>query len=83
MKPFELFDRLSDAELLSVAKHHQDRFDRAWQTVMTSHHRSGRYIDASDTMDRHYNVLGQIARYIRDHRPASLYSDFTVLNIGL
>lgn len=71
-----LFDRLTDEQLLSVTKHHVEKFNAAWQTVMATHHKTGRHIDASDTMDREYRVLGQLDRYIFNNRPAALHNRF-------
>jgi hypothetical protein len=71
-----LFDQLSDEELIKVGQHHADRFNRAWGTVMRTHYKSGQHIDAHDTMDRQYEVLGVLSRYVRTHRPAGLYEDF-------
>ena len=77
MHPQTLFDRLTDDQLIAVTEHHLEKFNRAWQTVMASHPKSGRYIDAHDSMDREYAVLGQLQRYIYSHRPAALHDRFT------
>jgi hypothetical protein len=74
-----LFDQLSDDELIGVAQHHVDKFNRAWKIVMANHYKSGRYIDAEDTMNREYGVLGLIEDYIRNNRPAKLHDQYQKL----
>lgn len=71
-----LFDQLTDDQLLNVAQHHLDKFNRSWKVVMSSHYKTGRYIDAHDTMDREYDVLGKIHHYIYNNRPAHLAERF-------
>lgn len=71
-----LFDQLTNDQLISVAKHHQAKFNDAWKIVMSSHYKTGRYIDAEDTMNREYEVLGKIHRYIYNNRPAQLAEQF-------
>lgn len=82
MEPATLFDRLNDTELLSVARHHQDKFNRAWSVVMRTHYRTGQHIDAHDTMEREYKVLGQIGQYIYNSRPHTVYKEWLQLNVG-
>jgi hypothetical protein len=77
MHPKDLFDLLSDDELISVAEHHRDKFNRAWTTCMSSHPRTGKYIDAHDTMEREYSVLGQLHQYTFNHRPSPVHDRFT------
>ena len=68
-----LFERLSDEDLLKVAKHHSEKWDRAWHTSMTTHYKSGRHICAQDDMKRIYEVLGHIVDHAYNDRPAAFY----------
>ena len=68
-----LFAFLADDQLVSVAMHHKEKFDRAWKICMTHHYRTGAYIDAEDNMDREREVLGQLIRYAYSNRSGSLY----------
>ena len=78
-----LFDQLTDQQLINYAKHHQVKFNRAWNVVMTSHYKTGRYIDASVDMDREYGALGTIGKYIYSNRSAATYNEYLSLNIGI
>jgi hypothetical protein len=68
-----LFVFLTDDQLVSVAMHHKEKFDRAWKTCMTHHCRTGAYIDAEDNMGREHEVLGQLIKYTYSNRSGSLY----------
>jgi hypothetical protein len=77
MHPKDFLDQLTDDQLINVTKHHAQKFDRAWMVCMSSHYRSGRYIDAHDTMEREYDVLGQLHEYVYSNRPAAVHDRFT------
>ena len=76
MHPKDLFDQLTDDQLIAVAEHHLAKFNRAWATCMSSHHRTGKHIDAHDTMEREYGVLGQLHQYVYANRPAAVHDRF-------
>jgi hypothetical protein len=71
--PQSLFDQLTDEQLVSVTRHHAEKFDDAWAVCMSTHYRSGRHIDAQDTMERQYRILGQLVDYTYGHRPHTVW----------
>jgi hypothetical protein len=78
-----LFNQLTDEQLISCARRHQVKFNKAWNVVMSSHYRTGRYIDASVDMDREYGALGTIGKYIYNNRSAATYNEYLSLNSGI
>lgn len=76
MHPKDLFDQLTDDQLISITQHHLQKFNEAWRICMSSHYKTGRYIDAHDTMEHEYAVLGQLHRYVYNHRPAAVHDRF-------
>jgi len=71
--PQALFDQLTDQQLVDVTRHHAAKFDAAWIVCMSAHHRSGRYIDAHDTMERQYKILGQLVDYTYNRRSHTVW----------
>jgi hypothetical protein len=71
-----LFDRLTDDQLVDVAQHHVDKFNRAWEVVMANHYKTGRHIDAKYQMDRESELIDVIGQYISNHRPNQLHDRF-------
>jgi hypothetical protein len=72
--PHTLFDQLTNEQLISATRHHAAKFDAAWAVCMSTHYRSGRHIDAQDTMERQYRILGQLVDYTYGHRPHTVWA---------
>lgn len=68
-----LFAFLTDDQLINVAMHHKEKFNRAWTICMKHHYRTGVYIDAEDNMNREHEVLGQLTGYAYSNRSGSVY----------
>lgn len=78
-----LLDRYSDEQILAMALRHRAKFDDAWKVCMTTHFRSGRYIDAHDRMERAFLAMGQLRSYVYNNRPHTFYDRFLAeLNYG-
>jgi hypothetical protein len=73
MKTSDLFDRMTDDQLITSYNHHADKFHRAWIVCMTRHYSEGAYIDASLVMDKESKALTSIDRYIYNNRPAEVH----------
>lgn len=74
------YDQLEDSQILQTAKLHIERFNQAWLVVMNNHYKSGVYIDAELEMNRQYEIVGRLERYIYSFRPSTLYDAFKALN---
>jgi hypothetical protein len=74
------YDNLDNSALLDVARLHLAKFNQAWLVVMTNHYKSGIYIDAKVKMERQYEIIGELERYIYNSRPSTLYDSFKALD---
>ena len=74
------YDNLDNSALIDVARLHLAKFNQAWLVVMNNHYRSGIYIEAEAEMDRQYEIIGRLERYIYSSRPSTVYDSFKVLN---
>ena len=70
-------DRLSDDQLVSMARHHAAQFDSAWVVSMSTHYKKGRHIDAQVRMNTHYKALGRLVSYVYSHRPHTVWDAVT------
>ena len=74
------YDNLDNSALIDIARLHLAKFNQAWLVVMNNHYRSGIYIDAEVEMNRQYEIIGRLERYICNSRPSTLYDTFKALN---
>lgn len=74
------YDNLDNSALIDIARLHLVKFNQAWLVVMNNHYRSGIYINAEAEMNRQYEIIGSLERYIYSFRPSTLYDTFKTLN---
>ena len=74
------YDNLDNSALIDIARLHLAKFNQAWTVVMNNHYRSGVYIDAELEMNRQYEIIGRLERYIYSSRASAVYDSFKVLN---